>query len=93
MAIAALICGIVSAFFSTFFSWVYFGGIFGIICAIPAIILGALSMNSPQRNLALTGLILGIVGITFGIIFMAACTCMYGGCGACSRAAIYSSLY
>ena len=91
MAIAAMILGIISAFFSTFTSWTIFGGIIGILCGIPAVILGALSMNSSKRTLALVGLILGIVGITFGIIFVAACTCAYGGCGSCSPA--YSRYY
>jgi type II secretory pathway component PulF len=70
MAIAALVCGIVSVVFAFF----GYGAIVGIIVGIVAIVLGILARKDPQRKgMATAGLILGIIGTVLSGVLLIAC--------------------
>ncbi|MDW8157999.1 MAG: DUF4190 domain-containing protein [Bacteroidia bacterium] len=72
MAIASLVLGIVG--------WVFFAvPVFGIICHVLAIIFGAIGLGETSsgssnrkggRNLAIAGLVLGIIGLVFFLLFL-----------------------
>jgi hypothetical protein len=70
MAIAALVCGIISVVFAFF----GYGAIVGIILGIVAIVLGVLARKDPQRKgIATAGLVLGIIGTVLSGILLIAC--------------------
>ncbi len=86
MAIAALICGISSATFSTLFTWIFsFVGfpwfaVIGLITGVVGLVLSILAskankMNRMQNNngMILAGLICSIVGMSFGLIGTITC--------------------
>lgn len=75
MEIAALVCGIASlgcSFGLGKMGWI------GCICAVVAIVLGAISIkkNLPKKTLGKVGMILGIVALVIGIIVTIACYAM-----------------
>lgn len=63
MAIAALVLGILGLV-------CFFMPPLAIICAVLAIIFGALGMKSEKRGMALAGLIMGIIAIAGGILML-----------------------
>ncbi len=75
MAIAALVLGIISIILGLFL-----GGILGWLCimvSIAGIILGALGRNDEQqKSLATAGMIMSIIGLSFGVIEMIVCNAL-----------------
>jgi uncharacterized membrane protein len=61
MAIAALVLGILGLA-------CFFFPPLAIVCAVLAIIFGALGLKSARRGLALAGLIMGVVAVAGGIV-------------------------
>jgi hypothetical protein len=75
MAIAALVCGIVSVVFAFFGA----GAIVGIIAGIVAIVLGILARkNLERKGMATAGLILGIIGTVLSGVLLIACVACVG---------------
>jgi len=87
-----LICGIVSVVF-IFLAAIPVLGILGIAAGIAAIITGAMAMKKIKEvpkgtlggnGMAITGLILGISGLVFCLIFLIACAACFSAIGSAS---------
>jgi hypothetical protein len=78
MAVAALVCGIISVVLA----WTGSGAIAGIVLGIIAIILGA-KARAGGGGTATAGLVLGIIGtVLSGILFIACVACVGAAAGA-----------
>ena len=85
MAIASLICGIF-ALLSSVVGGIFSLGWIGSILGLLAIIFGTVGRKGPKKGMATTGLVFGIISLTYGIIATICCvTCLaaagaaYGG--------------
>jgi len=77
MAVASLILGI----FSIVLSWIPVAGwIICLVMGILAIVLGALgrTRQPEKKGMATAGMILGIIGVVFSVIFVVACGAALG---------------
>ncbi len=70
MAIAALILGILGLV-------CFFIPPLAIVCAVLAIIFGALGLKSERRGLAMAGLIMGIIAVVGGILMLVFSVAMF----------------
>lgn len=78
MAIAGLVCGIVSTALSIFFSWTGIGQLVALALGIVGIALSVLAskelaVNGQPKGSATAGLVLSIIGCVFGAIFTYIC--------------------
>lgn len=78
MAVAAMVCGIVSLAISVIFG--SFGlGWLGSICGIVGIVLGAIARKkTDKKGKATAGLVCGIISLSWGIISTIACVACIG---------------
>ncbi len=77
MAVASLILGILSIILS----WIPVAGwIICLIMGIVAVVLGVLARKKQpaKKGMAMTGMILGIIGIVFSLIWVIACGALMG---------------
>ena len=75
-AIASLICGIVSVVLA----WFGYGAIAGLAAGIVAIVLGVgvRKLNDENKNLAMEGLVTGIIGVVLSGILLVCVICAAG---------------
>lgn len=83
LAITALVLGIVAVAGAMIFGWIPFvGGVITIVVGIAALILGILAMQKRQpKGMALTGLILGGVGVLVGAGIVIAWSMLFASVG------------
>lgn len=86
MSIAALVLGILSAAFSTFFSWTFPVSLIFLVCGIVGIVLAVLGRKKSTAcygrpsGMATAGFVLSIIGTTFSALFLLSCLACYA-CG------------
>ena len=73
MAIAALVCGILSLVCACFgtFAWI------GVVLGIVAVVLGVMANKKGKDTKATAGLVMGIIGLALSAIIAIACTVCY----------------
>ncbi len=77
MAIAALVCGILSLFFGVCLGFLGITAWIGVVLGIVAVVLGVMANKKGKDGKATGGLIMGIIGIVISAIFAIACTLCY----------------
>ena len=77
MAIAALVCGILSLFFGVCLGFLGITAWIGVVLGIVAVVLGVMANKKEKDGKATGGLIMGIIGIVISAIFAIACTVCY----------------
>lgn len=81
MGTASLVLGIIALVISVGAGAAGMGWI-GSICALVAIILGAIAKKDPAQKGAKAGLVMGIIALAWGIIATIACVACLGAIGA-----------
>lgn len=74
MAIAALVCGILSLFFGLCLGFLNIPAYIGLVLGVVAVVLGVLANKKEKDGKATGGLVMGIIGIVISAIFAIACT-------------------
>lgn len=74
LAIAALVCGILSLFFGLCLGFLNIPAYIGLVLGIVAVVLGVLANKKEKDGKATGGLVMGIIGIVVSAIFAIACT-------------------
>ena len=77
MAIAALVCGILSLFFGACLGFLGITAWIGVVLGIVAVVLGVIANKKGKDGKATAGLVMGIIGLVLSAIIAIACTVCY----------------
>ena len=74
MAIAALVCGILSLFFGACLGFLGITAWLGVVLGIVAVVLGVMANKKGKDGKATAGLVMGIIGLVLSAIIAISCT-------------------
>lgn len=75
LAIASLVCGIVSVVFTFIITWI---GLVAGVLAIIFSVMGRKKVEAGKTGFCTAGLVLGIVGTALSVVFIACALCVIG---------------
>ena len=74
MAIAALVCGILSLFFGACLGFLGITAWLGVVLGIVAVVLGVMANKAGKDTKATAGMVMGIIGLAISAIVAISCT-------------------